>query len=408
MSQNGELLYQYAKKNYHLMFREAGGVMAHKFIVPGSVYSNVLWDWDSWLTNVALRQLADGDDIAEYEQGCILNYLDTVDELGRIPILIRPDSQLPFFGKAVSGNIHKPCLAQHAAFVIRENGGDAEWLRPHFAKLVRFADFYRHYCRHEETGLYFWLDDGAIGVDNDPCTFFRPDKSSGSIYLNCLMYKELEALCYIGGLLGEDMADYRAEHDHLREAVRTHCYDEKDGFYYSVDLNLRPVDPTARRHRGAPRNWPCLIQRIGEWSGFMAMWCGIATPEQAKRIVEENLLDDRSFWAAAGVRTLSKYEKMYQVVASGNPSCWLGPVWGISNYMVFRGLVNYGFDDVARELAEKTVNMFAADIAACGEMHEYYDPETAAPVINPGFQNWNLLAVNMQAWLDGKPHTVEF
>ena len=112
-------------------------------------------------------------------------------------------------------------------------------------------------------------------------------------------------------------------------------------------------------------------------------------------------------WAPYGVRTLAKYEKMYCVAATNNPSCWLGPVWGVSNYMVFRGLKRYGYEELAAELAEKTLAMLAADIRACGEMHEYYDGNTGAPVVNPGFQNWNLLAVNMGAWLRGERAVAE-
>jgi putative isomerase len=76
--------------------------------------------------------------------------------------------------------------------------------------------------------------------------------------------------------------------------------------------------------------------------------------------------------------------------------------------LVFRGLVNYGYNDIAKELAQKTIDMFANDIKECGEMHEYYDPESAKPVINPGFQNWNLLSINMAAWLDGGKVITEF
>ena len=52
--------------------------------------------------------------------------------------------------------------------------------------------------------------------------------------------------------------------------------------------------------------------------------------------------------------------------------------------------------------------MFANDIKECGEMHEYYDPESAKPVMNPGFQNWNLLSLNMIAYLDNEKRIVEF
>ena len=61
-------------------------------------------------------------------------------------------------------NVHKPCLAQHAAFIVEQNGGDASWLSGHFDKLLRYVDYYMQHCRHEN-GLYYWIDDCAIGVD---------------------------------------------------------------------------------------------------------------------------------------------------------------------------------------------------------------------------------------------------
>ena len=93
---------------------------------------------------------------------------------------------------------------------------------------------------------------------------------------------------------------------------------------------------------------------------------------------------------------------MYLIVKSGNPSCWLGPIWGISNYMTFEGLLNYGYIDEARELAIKTVNLFGRDVKENGEFHEYYDPETGEGVNNPGFQSWNLLVLNVVEWLRKK------
>jgi putative isomerase len=330
-----------------------------------------------------------------------------MDEDGKIPIFITPTMEWYNFDGSFPSNIHKPCLAQHAEFIVKTNNDDVEWLRPYFDKMLKFIDYYYNNQRHS-SGLYYWINDCAIGVDNDPSTYYRPENSSASIYLNCLMYKELTAFCYLGNLLNIDVSFYEKEAENLLKTVRDLCYDEKDGMYYSADLNLLPVDPNSKLHSGAPRHWDTLIQRIGCWSGFMAMWAGIATPEQAQRMVKENLLDEKGFWAPYGVRTLSKYEKMYRIVKSGNPSCWLGPIWGISNYMVFEGLLKYGFIEEAKELAEKSVKLFAQDIEKTGELHEYYDPESGEPINNPGFQNWNLLSINMDAWLNGEHRVMEF
>lgn len=424
-----ELCKQHIYADFKQMYKPPiGGVLKYPFITPGSQgYANVLWDWDSWLSDVALQQIlqdkgseADKSEALPFEQGCVLNYLYYTGDDGYMPICIdantNPSQIKP--QNIYATNMHKPIIAQHAAFLIRQNGGDAKWLKDKYDNMRAFISNYQTHHRHKDTGLFFWQDDLAIGVDNDPSTFFRPKRSSASIFLNCLMYKELKAMAYIAMQLGMNNVaiEYQKDAEELANAVRTYCWDEKDGFYYSVDLNLLPVtnEPSIVfghefiLHQGAPRSYPCLIQRIGVWSGVMAMWAGIATPQQAERMVRENLLDCRTFNSPYGVRTLSKLEKMYSTVATHNPSNWCGPIWGISNYMTFRALVNYGFEDEARVMAEKTVRLFGNDFKKDEALHEYYNPETGEPIMNKGFQNWNFLVLNMIAWLEGRNVVVEF
>lgn len=393
-----KLIKEYVRRDYKKMFREPDGELKHKFIVPGASYSNCLWDWDSWLTDLALRNIAAGDEIVGYEKGCIQNFIDHIDEDGKIAICLQPDGE-PMLFKLMK-NIHKPCLAQHALFIC-ENSGDYDWMRENFKKIELFISWYMTNCKHE-SGLFYWHDDGAIGVDNDPCTFYRPENSSASIYLNCLMYNEILAMKRFAEIFGmsESRERYEKCAKELLGAIRENCYDERDGFYYSVDINLIPVEAPFPLHRGAPRHWNCLIQRIGVWTGFMAMWANIATPEQAERMVREHYKNKATFCAPYGVRSLSKMEKMYTIKNSSNPSCWLGPIWGISNYMTFVGLVNYGYFKEAKELAVKTIKLFGRDIEKCGEFHEYYDPESGEGIRNPGFQSWNMLVVNMIDWLE--------
>lgn len=69
---------------------------------------------------------------------------------------------------------------------------------------------------------------------------------------------------------------------------------------------------------------------------------------------------------------------------------------------------NYGYDKEAAELAEKTITLFGKDLEACGELHEYYDPDTGEGVNNPGFQCWNLLVNNMIAEEEGRKAIREF
>ncbi|MFB6341616.1 trehalase family glycosidase [Saccharicrinis sp. FJH62] len=413
------------------MYREAGGALKFPFLAPGSdQYLDMLWDWDSWLSDVALRQVLlengtekDRKQALKYEQGCVLNSLSYGGMDGWIPIWIERNA--PSRNEMLQGvnaykhNMHKPTLAQHAAFIVQNMDGDAEWLRDDFYTLQAFVDRYLNFQRHKATGLMYWETDEAIGVDNDPSTFYRPDESSGSVFLNALMYKELKAMVYLAECLnlGEIAGYYEKEANGLSDRIREHCWDPRDGFYYSVDLNLKPVvkpdDADAKAgklifHVGQPRTYDCLIQRLSVWSGFMAMWAGIATPDQAEQMVEKHFHDTTSYNAPAGIRTLSPLEKMYDTRASGNPSSWLGPIWINVNYLVFRGLVEYGYDEEAKELAEKTILLLGRDFERFGALHEYYLPDNCEPVLNKGFQNWNFLVLNMAAWLDGKSAVTEF
>lgn len=422
------IIKEHIDKDYKSMFRPAEGVLKYPYITPGSdAYANDLWDWDSWLSDIALQQIvadagkeSDSKEAIVYGQGCVLNFLTFAESDGYIPIVIwkavNPRTQMP--ADIYKANMHKPVLAQHAAFITLQSNGSAEWIREKFNLLQSFMNNYAAFHRHKATGLYYWQNDMAIGGDNDPCTFYRPAGSSASIFLNCMMFKELKAMVYLANCLNLKAIgdEYEEMAENLKTSIQKNCWDERDGFFYSVDINLLPVtsEPTINLglkfslHSGFPRNYDCLIQRIGVWSGFLAMWSGIATPEQAKRMVNEHLKNEKTFGAPYGVRTLSKMEKMYSVRASGNPSNWLGPIWGISNYMVFKGLTKYGFDKEARGMVFKTIKLFGRDFEKNGALHEYYEPEEGEPVLHKGFQDWNYLVINMIAWLDGKKVVEEF
>jgi hypothetical protein len=288
IADNIKVIKKYVFEDYKQMLKQPTGALLYPYITPGSKsYATVLWDWDSWLSNIALRQIlqdqgtaADKHEAVAYEQGCVLNYLAYTGTDGYMPMVVDKNSDPAKIKPAdiYSTNMHKPVIAQHAAFLTKLNEGNAEWLRGKFSLMQAFILNYQTYHRHKETGLFFWQDDLAIGVDNDPSTFFRPKRSSASIYLNCLMYKELKAMAYLSERLKMKDASVKYDKDAeaLKQAIKTNCWDEKDGFYYSVDLNLRPItnEPSIVfgkpfvLHKGMPRTYSGLIQRFGVWSGF--------------------------------------------------------------------------------------------------------------------------------------------
>jgi len=80
----------------------------------------------------------------------------------------------------------------------------------------------------------------------------------------CASLRENSALVYSGGYL-----------------VNYHRFDERNGFYYSVDL--LSIDDIYLIHIGLPRYLNTLIKKIDVWSGFLAMSASISTPKQAEQ-----------------------------------------------------------------------------------------------------------------------------
>jgi putative isomerase len=338
--------------------------------------------------------------VARHSRGCLENLLEHQSSSGAVPILI-DHKRGDLFGCLLEDgsevNQAKPVLGQFALNIAKETGETA-WLEPLFDKLLGFYVRWESRYRHS-SGLLVWGSDVAIGVDNDPTTYGRPDFSSANILLNCFYHEDLKAAAILARRLGrrEDSQRLQLRMTELAGLVRNLCWDRRDRFFYTVDVQCED-----RRHEkipwaepGMPIGWATMPLRIQMFTGFLPMWCGIATKAQARALVAEHYLNPKSFHARWGVRTLSRDEPMYSLAASGNPSNWLGPIWIIANYLVWRGLVRYGFSREAEDLAKKTVKLLQRDLSREKSIHEYYHPDTGAPLMNPGFFSWNVLVLKM-------------
>lgn len=404
-------LLAYFERTAPQLLRPAEGVLRYPSIapsLPGKRYATNLWDWDTLWTTRGLFEFArqTGDaafrmQAIEHAKGSLLNFLDHQSDDGRIPIMISVHDADPF-GCVQPGpkpnpkNQAKPVFAQLAWLTV-ENAGDAGWLAPHFDRLLQFHASWAANNR-SQTGLLVWGNDVAIGNDNDPTTFGRPFFSSANLLLNTLYYQDLLAAAELARRLGRTAEVERLTHDAaaLGAAVLKHCWDSRDRFFYTVDVQC--VDRRAeliKFKRGMAMSWGSVPLKIQTFTGFLPLWCRLAAPEQAKALVEANYLADDRFRAAWGVRSLSSLEPMYCMDFSSNPSNWLGPVWIVVNYFAWHALRNYGFDRAAQDLADKTIALLAADLEAHGSLNEYYHPDTGAALSHPGFMDWNLLVLEM-------------
>jgi len=400
------MLETYFLREIRGIFRPAQGCLAHPYFVPGGIFHDELWDWDSFWIAKGLLALSAGmadtqaEEFVLHAKGSWINFFLNQAPNGAVPIMVKSTNPDVFLCSSHRGrNQAKPVFGQFA-LAISTHTGDASWIAPHFDGLMKF------YTRWMEehgtgTGLLVWGCDVAIGVDNDPTTYGRPEFSSANLLLNCLFYQDVLATGKLAVMLGREAEACVLQNwaDRLKEAVQRECWDACDGFFYTVDVQ-------SQDHRGKylpglkqgmAMSWQTLPLKVKMFTGFLPMWCGIATEDQARVLVENHLRHGGEFAAQWGIRSISKSERMYEPATdSANPSNWLGPVWIVANYMVYEALKRYGYEADANALAEKTRMLLVDDLQKTGTLHECYHPDTGAPNFNAGFLSWNILAVLMK------------
>ena len=126
------------------------------------------------------------------------------------------------------------------------------------------------------------------------------------------------------------------------------------------------------------------------------MWIGAAPADRAERLIKEHLLNEEEFWLKYPVATWSKSEPDYYQERRGGECTWRGATWIPTNYMVFRGLIRYGYTEVARQLADKTFELVVSE----PDLREFYNGETGSGQGLAPFWGWSSLGYVMKAELE--------
>ncbi len=84
--------------------------------------------------------------------------------------------------------------------------------------------------------------------------------------------------------------------------------------------------------------------------GFLPMWAGVASKEQAANLLKHFNSKDE-FYRPFGVPTLAANDPYYNPIGY-----WNGPVWVPWQYLIFRGLMNYNYKKEAEDLTNRVAD----------------------------------------------------
>lgn len=272
--------------------------------------------------------------------------------------------------------IFKPFLAQIALLGSKQNGNNFEWLRgKYYIGLRRYIDRWLGFDT-DHNGLPVWQNADHSGMDNQNSRNGDNPFQIEGIDLACYIYREFQSMSIIAEKLGipEDRKAYLEQADVLAKKINEVFWDEKDGIYY--DRN----EVTGK------------MLKVKSISAFIPLWIGVASQEQANRLVKEHLINEKEFWLKYPVSTYAASEPDYYQGRRTNECNWRGPTWIPTNYMIFHGLMHYGFKDIAKDLAYRTLSLALDENSAT---REFYDSDTGKGNGMDPFWGWSSLAYVM-------------
>jgi hypothetical protein len=307
---------------------------------------NEFYDWDLYFENLYLSYYG----VWPYCFTNLKEFLDRQQPDGYISRSLIKQRELQHF---------KPFLAQLVVLGARQNKNDYEWVRGnYYNRLKKYLVKWFSYD-YDHNGLPVWNSADAAGTDNQ---WSRAGALGAfdveGVDLASYLIRELRAMAVIADHLGlkTDVREFNLHADHVVRLINENFWNEEDGMYY--DRNEKTGKPV----------------KVKSATCLMPLFAGAATPERALRTVKEHLLNETEFWLPYPVASYAKTEVDYYQ-GSHSECNWRGSTWAPTNYMIFQGLMRYGFVGVAKDLATR---LFVMALEKNPVLREYYNAETGA------------------------------
>jgi len=342
-------------------WRSPRGGLTVDGLFPSSAvsYFNGFWAWDSWKHAVALARF--NPELAKQQ---VRTMFEHQNDRGMVADVVYVDSSEDNWRDS------KPPLSGWAVEEILERDGDLIFAAEIYPKVVNYHRWWYQDRDHDGDGLAeYGSTDGTLiaakwesGMDNavrfDAGTMLKNNEHAWSldqesVDLNAYLYREKIALAKLAAAIGRDSESlqWQVDAELLVEKIRDTMYDASRGWFSDVSLD------------GSR-----FIQSDGP-EGWIPVWAGLATPEQAANI-RDGMLDPQRFFTYVPLPTVSRDN------AEFSDGYWRGLVWIDQVWFGIEGLRNYGYELDAQLLAHTLISHLEGATTPGEPLRENYNALT--------------------------------
>jgi len=244
--------------------------------------------------------------------------------------------------------------------------GDKKFLEEMYGSSVRFYNFYISNRDKDQDGLCEWGGHAVLESVRDALVAVWDEVGWPSNFegldLNCMLVmeaKSLEAMALELGL-NDEANRWKEDYENRINLINKSCWDAETEFYYNV--NKEDNSFTYKTENDLKRM---------EIIGFLPLWAGVANREQAASLVK-HLTNRDEFWRRYGIPSLAADDPYYN-----DKGYWNGPVWVQWNYLIEKGLLDYGYNKEATELVDKVTEVMYDRLACDHNLWEFYSPDNS-------------------------------
>lgn len=347
----------------------------HQYTVPSPDSYPYQWLWDSCFHAIILTHFNTSDAKKE-----ILSFLSKQFTNGMIPHMIYWDKKSPTdfpvieWGKKDTSTITQPPMVVYAVWQIFQKDQDKSFIKKVYPSLYHFYRYLLTERNPHENYLIGIMNPDESGEDNSPRfdipldlppvhtlkenteRRFKLVKQNimrnffwvEDVPFNVIMVENLRLLAKIATNLNytDDADSFTRESANISLAMKKLM--SEDGLFWSTyGEDYKKI-------------------KVKTWAIFAPLFAKIVTPREAKNLVEKHLLNPKEFWTKYPVPTVSQDEPSFDP-----KGFWRGPVWIAVNWFIYKGLLNYGFLDIAKQIKKSSINL----IEKSG-FREYFNPIT--------------------------------